>query len=69
MDIEAVNVIGGVFKPCDGHIDPNSLTQAIAICTRKHGAKLQQNTEVTKLDLKNDGSWEQIKELSTQVLS
>ena len=58
MDIEAANVIGGLFSPCDGHIDPYSLTQAIAIGARKHGAKLQQNTEVTKLDLKNDGSWD-----------
>ena len=32
--------------------------QAIAIGARKHGAKLQQNIEVTKLDLKNDGSWD-----------
>ena len=34
------------------------MTQAIAIGARKHGAKLQQKTEVTKLDLKNDGSWD-----------
>ena len=50
--------LGGLFSPCDGHIDPYSLTQAIAIGARKYGAKLQQKTEVTKLDLKEDGSWD-----------
>ena len=45
MDIEAANVIGGLFSPCDGHIDPYSLTQAIAIGARKHGAIIQQKTE------------------------
>ena len=50
--------LGGLFSPCDGHIDPNSLTQAIARGARKYGAKLQQKTEVTKLDLKEDGSWD-----------
>ena len=58
LDIEAANVIGGLFSPCDGHIDPYSLTQAIAIGARKYGAKLQQKTEVTSLDLKENGTWD-----------
>ena len=51
-------VIGGLFTPCDGHIDPYSLTQALAKGARKHGANLFQNAEVTKLDLKENGSWD-----------
>ena len=47
-----------MFNPCDGHIDPYSLTQAIAKGARKHGAHLVQNTEVTKLDLKENGTWD-----------
>ena len=47
-----------MFNPNDGHIDPYSLTQAIAIGARKHGAKLLQKTEVTKLDLKENGTWD-----------
>ena len=58
LDIEAANVIGGLFSPCDGHIDPYSLTQAIAIGARKYGAKLQQKTKVTSLDLKENGTWD-----------
>ena len=51
-------MIGGLFTPCDGHIDPYSLTQAIAIGARQQGAKLIQKTEVTKLNLKEDGTWD-----------
>ena len=53
-----LQIIGGLFNPCDGHIDPYSLTQAIAIGARKHGAQLVQKTEVTKLDLKENGTWD-----------
>ena len=51
-------MIGGLFNPCDGHIDPYSLTQAIAIGARKHGAKLFQKADVTQLNLKENGSWD-----------
>lgn len=49
---------GGLFTPSEGHIDPYSLTQAIAIGARKHGAHIQQNTEVTGLQPLSDGGWD-----------
>ena len=58
IDLEAANVMGGLFSPCDGHIDPYSLTQAIAKGARKHGANLFQNAQVSKLELKENGSWD-----------
>ena len=33
-------------------------SQAVAAGARKHGAKIYQKAEVTKLDLQSDGSWE-----------
>ena len=50
--------MAGFHTPYDGHVDPYSLCQAVAAGARKHGAKIFQKAEVTKLDLQSDGSWE-----------
>ena len=42
----------------DGHIDPYSLTQALAIGARKYGAELYMPAPVTGLQLKEDGTWD-----------
>ncbi len=39
-----IKIHGGLFTPGEGHIDPYSLTQAIAIGARKWGAKILQVT-------------------------
>jgi len=52
------DVEGGLFTPGEGHIDPYSLTQAIAIGARKHGAKIKQGSEVTGLEPRPDGGWD-----------
>ncbi len=41
-------ILGGLFTPGDGHVDPYSLTQAIASAARKRGAKIFQKAEVTR---------------------
>jgi len=51
------NIHGGLFTPGEGHIDPYSLTQAIAIGARKWGAKIIQGMEVTGLQPLSDGKW------------
>jgi dimethylglycine dehydrogenase len=38
--------LAGLFTPGDGHIDPYSLTQAIAKGARAHGAEIFQQTQV-----------------------
>jgi dimethylglycine dehydrogenase len=45
-------------NPYDGHVDPYSLTQAIAAGARKYGAKLHQRTEVTGLTMRDDATWD-----------
>ncbi|XP_071520063.1 dimethylglycine dehydrogenase, mitochondrial-like [Panulirus ornatus] len=51
------NILMGLFTPYDGHVDPYSLTQAIAKGARKYGAQILQGTEVTALNLREDGRW------------
>lgn len=51
-------VLAGIYNPGDGHIDPYSLTQALAIGARRYGAQILQQTPVTGLDQKTDGSWD-----------
>ena len=50
-------ILGGLYTPLDGHVDPYSLTQAIAAGARKRGAKIEQRTEVKALELGEDGKW------------
>lgn len=51
-------IYGGLFTPGEGHIDPYSLTQAIAIGARKYGAELVQHAEVTAMVPRGDGGWD-----------
>ncbi len=51
-------VLGGLYTPGDGHIDPYSLTQALAIGARMYGADIYQQSPVTAMRQKEDGTWE-----------
>jgi heterotetrameric sarcosine oxidase gamma subunit len=44
---------GGVFLPKDGQVNPIDVTQALAAGARKGGAKIFENTKVTRIVLKN----------------
>ena len=50
-------ILGGLYTPSDGHVDPYSLTQAMAAGARMHGAKIFQNAEVTAMTPLEDGRW------------
>ncbi|CAL4133492.1 unnamed protein product, partial [Meganyctiphanes norvegica] len=51
------NIIAGIWNPADGHIDPYSLTMAIAKGARMYGATLLQHCPVQSLRLREDGKW------------
>ncbi|GAB6032248.1 hypothetical protein CHUAL_010888 [Chamberlinius hualienensis] len=51
------DIIGGLYNPADGHIDPYSLTQALAIGAKKYGAQLLTNTQVSGLKQTDNGEW------------
>jgi len=51
-------ILAGLYTHEDGHIDPYSLTQALAIGARKYGAEIYQGAPVTATTQKSDGTWD-----------
>ena len=49
------NVVGGVFLPKDGQVNPIDVTQALAAGARSRGVKVFENTKVTRI-LTKDGA-------------
>lgn len=59
--IDASGVLGAAYIPSDGHVDPASLTQAIAAAARKAGVTIRQGVKVEDFEV-NDG---RIRKVST----
>jgi dimethylglycine dehydrogenase len=55
--ISTVNLVGGLWDPLDGDIDPAQLCQALAYHARKAGAEVYRNTPVTALTQHKDDTW------------
>ncbi|WP_171103479.1 FAD-dependent oxidoreductase [Ruegeria sp. HKCCD7255] len=55
--ISTDNLIGGLWDPLDGDIDPAQLCQALARRARKAGAEVYRNTPVTGLIQHQDDTW------------
>ncbi|GAB5566988.1 dimethylglycine dehydrogenase [Prionailurus iriomotensis] len=51
-------ILAGLYNPGDGHIDPYSLTMALAAGARKYGALLKYPAPVTSLIPRSDGTWD-----------
>jgi dimethylglycine dehydrogenase len=51
------NMIGGLWDPMDGDIDPAQLCQALARRARNAGAEVYRNTPVTALTQHKDDTW------------
>ena len=51
-------VLMGLYTPDDGHVDPYSVTQAMAIGARSYGATIYQGAPVTAMRPAADGGWE-----------
>ena len=51
-------VIGALYDPLDGHLDPYGTTHAYASAAKKRGADIYLHTPVTALNPRPDGSWE-----------
>ncbi|HEY4162665.1 MAG TPA: FAD-dependent oxidoreductase, partial [Dongiaceae bacterium] len=56
--IELDDVIGGLWDPFDGDIDPSQLTQAFAKGAKDKGARVQRFNPVTAIRQKPNGEWE-----------
>lgn len=55
--ISTDNLLGGLWDPLDGDIDPAQLCQALARRARKAGAQIYRHTLVTGLTQHKDHSW------------
>lgn len=55
--LDTAGLVGGLWDPQDGHIDPTSVTNAMAGLARGYGAKILRNNPVSKIEQLNDGRW------------
>ena len=55
--ITARNLLGALWDPLDGDVDPAQLCQALARRARKAGAEIYRFNPVTGLTQKTDGTW------------
>lgn len=53
-------VLGALYDPLDGHLDPYGTTHAYAKAAKLNGAQIQLRTKVKALNPKKDGSWQVI---------
>jgi dimethylglycine dehydrogenase len=50
-------IVGGLYWPDDGDVDPNGITMAMSIGAKKHGAEINTHTQVTGIDRTASGEW------------
>ncbi|MFI8620882.1 FAD-dependent oxidoreductase [Marinomonas sp. NPDC078689] len=55
--IETHELLGGLWDPLDGDIDPAQLTQALARAARKAGAEIYRHNPVENIYQKPNGEW------------
>ena len=55
--INTEGLLGGLYHPDDGDVDPNSMTQAMAKGARMHGAEIYRFTQVTGIEPTKSGEW------------
>jgi len=56
--LEGHDVLGALWDPHDGDIDPSQLTQALAAASRKMGAEINRFTKVTSIERTASGEWQ-----------
>ncbi|MDX1737411.1 MAG: FAD-dependent oxidoreductase [Alphaproteobacteria bacterium] len=60
-------VIGALYDPLDGHLDPSGTTHAYAKAARMAGAEIVLRNPVKELNQRPDGSWEVVTEQGTVI--
>ena len=63
--INTDGVIGGLYDPLDGHLDPSGTTHAYAKAARKQGAEIVLRNRVVELNPRADGGWDVVTEQGT----
>ncbi len=60
-------IIGGMYVPLDGHLDPSGTTHAYAKAAQMGGAEIILRNPVSALNPQPDGSWEIITEQGSMI--
>lgn len=55
--VETEGLIGAIYEPNDGHVDPTLATNAMAKGARGRGAEIYRHTRVTGLEQQAGGEW------------
>ena len=58
-------VLGGLFDPLDGHLDPSGTTHAYAKAARQAGAEIVLRTPVIETNPRADGTWDVVTQAGT----
>ena len=60
-------ILGALYDPLDGHLDPSGTTHAYAKAARMGGAEIYLHTKVEKTNARPDGSWEVVTNKGTII--
>ena len=63
--IDPSQVVGAMFDPIEGHVDPYGVTHAYAKAARKNGAEFYTHTKVESLSQDPDGTWNVVTDKGT----
>ena len=58
-------IIGALYDPLDGHLDPSGTTHAYAKAARMGGATIETHTMVTATTQRADGTWDVVTDKGT----
>jgi dimethylglycine dehydrogenase len=58
-------IIGGLYDPLDGHLDPSGTTHAYAKAARMGGAEIVLHTKVLETNPRADGTWDVVTDKGT----
>ncbi|MEL6872674.1 MAG: FAD-dependent oxidoreductase, partial [Pseudomonadota bacterium] len=63
--VDTSGIIGGLYDPKEGHLDPYGATHAYAGAAKKRGAEVVLRNRVVELNARADGGWDVVTEKGT----
>lgn len=63
--VNVSGVLGGLYDPLDGHLDPSGTTHAYAKAARMGGAQIELHTKVLETNPRADGTWDVVTDKGT----
>lgn len=55
--MDTKDVLGAIYDPTEGHLDPSGATHAYAMAACRQGAQVYRQTRVTQISPKRSGTW------------